>query len=453
MPVAVFWDQSLVWGLICVETLDLLGIPFHLLGADDIGRRALERYRVLVVPGGWASHKMRALGEAGREEIGRFVERGGGYIGFCGGAGLALSSPPALGLVSLERMPLQERLPSASGGVWVRGIPNHPAWRDLPSTIPSSVWFPSQFAWKASEGLLCLATYASLGDGFYVADLPAADFTALSIPWDEWEKAYGINLNPERMLGHPAIIEARRGKGRLVLSYPHLETPGDAWGNRLFAHLVEYLDHEASVHLHDARHGPDRYRGASLPLGGGDPPPGPEAIRPLARMAEAAEDLIAFGERHLLWHWRQPWLLNWRRGIRGLEYGTLCVVLRAMLRLAREAKSRGGWGGEACASWSEKMRGLEDEVYAFCALAKRLLLEEKLAIQNGGLTKLGRVNERVDRLRGELFAGKMNHGGLCSRIFDRLDGLLLDLLRLRAASALRSGALSVSSDISDTSSE
>ena len=35
-PIAVFWDQSLVWGLILLETLDLLEIPYHLLTSRDV---------------------------------------------------------------------------------------------------------------------------------------------------------------------------------------------------------------------------------------------------------------------------------------------------------------------------------------------------------------------------------------------------------------------------------
>ena len=61
--------------------------------------------------------------------------------------------------------------------------------------------------------------------------------------------------------------------------------------------------------------------------------------------------------------------------------------------------------------------------------AARLLIEEKVAIQGGQLSKLGSVNPTVDRLRRELFGEKMSHSGLCGALFDRLDRMLLDLLR------------------------
>ena len=93
-PVAVLWTRSLVWGLLCMDTLSALEVPFRLLSASEICEDCLDAFRILIVPGGWAAHKVRALGETGRLKIAGFIDEGGSYIGFCGGAGLALSSPP-----------------------------------------------------------------------------------------------------------------------------------------------------------------------------------------------------------------------------------------------------------------------------------------------------------------------------------------------------------------------
>ena len=144
-PVAVLWDQSLVWGLLCIDTLSILGVPFRLLSASEICADCLDAFRILLVPGGWAAHKVRALGETGRLKVAKFIDEGGSYIGFCGGAGLALSSPPALYLTPIRRMPLSERLPSASGEIYVSGALSHPAWQNIPPEILVSVWWPSQF--------------------------------------------------------------------------------------------------------------------------------------------------------------------------------------------------------------------------------------------------------------------------------------------------------------------
>lgn len=418
-PVALFWDQSLVWGLICLETLDLLAVPYRLVGSEDIRRGCLDACRVLLVPGGWASHKVRALGDAGKERIRAFIERGGSYLGFCGGAGLALSSGPSLGLVPLERLSASERLPSASGGVWIRGISCHPAWRGLPQELPVSVWWPSQFQWHPLPGTLCLATYMSPGDDFRVADIPALDLEDHGFPWEEWEKTYGINLNPERLVGHPAIIETRLGRGKLILSYPHLETPGDRWGNLLFVAILRYLDFYSSRHL------PAETLISSAPC---PPPLTPcrEAVSCIHRARAMVDELIRFGERHLLWSWRRPWLLSWSRGIRGLEYGMLSVALNI---LTERASGMVAEHGEPTDGWLSEAMELEEKVKVFCRLARILLLEEKLANQAGSLTKLGKVNESVDGLRSRLFGTRMNHGGLSQALFDALDGLMLHILR------------------------
>jgi hypothetical protein len=418
-PVAVLWDQSLLWGLICLESLQRLGVPCRLLSGREIAEGALEPYRVLVVPGGWASHKVNALAEAGKTQVRQFVEKGGSYLGFCGGAGLALSSPPSLGLVPLKRMPLSERLPNASGEIWIQGVPDHPIWEDLPLTLPVCIWWPSQFVMKGAFKSLFLATYAAPGADFRVADLAFSDLHDVSVPWQEWERIYGINLDPAKLLGHPAIVEAQRGKGRLILSYPHLDTPGHAWGNRLFLSCLRYLDGLAGRHLH----------GRVAALERQAPPcirPEAPALQLIQEAKEAADALIAFGERHLLWNWRRPWLLSWRRGLRGLEYGTLAVVMTHLLDGMLKLSGENPRGDDP---WHAAAQQIKEKVVSFSYLAKSLLLEEKLATQTRNLTKLGNVNVTVDRLRAELFGDKMNHGGLCRELFDQLDRRLLDVLR------------------------
>ena len=238
-------------------------------------------------------------------------------MGFCGGAGLALSSPPAFYLTPIRRMPLSERLPSASGEIHVSGALSHPAWQNIPPEILVSVWWPSQFLLESDSEVSCLASYSTPGAGFQVADLRVSDVDESA--WGELEKAYGINLDPARIKGHPAIIEVGKGKGRLVLSYAHLETPGDSWGNRLFFNILNYLNDSSAITTHRELPGAQYFharQGIRYPSSG------------VLKAKQAAADLIAFGEANLLWNWRKPWLLNWRRGIRGLEYGySICGAL------------------------------------------------------------------------------------------------------------------------------
>jgi glutamine amidotransferase-like uncharacterized protein len=56
-----------------------------------IRRGALDQFDVVVFPGGTGSGTARALGDAGRKEVRRFVREGGGYLGICAGAYLATS--------------------------------------------------------------------------------------------------------------------------------------------------------------------------------------------------------------------------------------------------------------------------------------------------------------------------------------------------------------------------
>ncbi|OIP97031.1 MAG: hypothetical protein AUK55_04980 [Syntrophobacteraceae bacterium CG2_30_61_12] len=424
-PVAVLADQSLVWGLICRDALTELEVPARFLDATAIGGGALERFRVLVVPGGWAGHKLRALGDGGRAALLRFIAGGGSYLGFCGGAGLALNGPGSLDLVPVRRLPVERRLPNVSGAVWIApaGEPEsapHPAWQDLPRVLPSHIWWPSQFEPPRAAGVSVVARYRAVGRDFCAADLPLRDLADFPgpIPWAEWEARYGIHLDPQRLMGEPAIIEATHGHGRLVLSYPHLETPGDAWGRRLFRNLLQYLDRQAAAHV---------------PLGAGKPqsvlpePPCPGSLYHLERARATVDDLIDFGRRHLLWDWRTPWLLNWRRGLRGLEYGSMAVTLGYL----RDVWPHLVDSGRAAGGWLQPARQLEAEVKEFCRRAQWLLLEEKVSTQAAVLSKIGSVNPTVDQLRADLFGSHMHHGGRCRGVLDRIDRFLIAAWQLR----------------------
>ena len=79
---ALLWDESFLWGLMAWRALKEAGLPFDLLRSEDIREGALSRYRMLFVPGGWASNKINTLGDQGREaiQIGRASWRGRVYI-------------------------------------------------------------------------------------------------------------------------------------------------------------------------------------------------------------------------------------------------------------------------------------------------------------------------------------------------------------------------------------
>src|SRR5258707_820421 len=56
------------------------------VSGKDIVSGALKDFDVVIFSGGSGSKESAAIGEAGREEVRRFVREGGGYIGICAGA-------------------------------------------------------------------------------------------------------------------------------------------------------------------------------------------------------------------------------------------------------------------------------------------------------------------------------------------------------------------------------
>lgn len=59
--------------------------------ASDIAAGVLKDYDAVVFTGGSGSKQGEALGDAGRQNVRDFVQKGGGYVGVCAGAYLACS--------------------------------------------------------------------------------------------------------------------------------------------------------------------------------------------------------------------------------------------------------------------------------------------------------------------------------------------------------------------------
>lgn len=64
------------------------------ISGKDIQAGALERYDVLICPGGSGSGQAKALGKEGRDRVHQFVKDGGGFVGICAGAYLASAEYP-----------------------------------------------------------------------------------------------------------------------------------------------------------------------------------------------------------------------------------------------------------------------------------------------------------------------------------------------------------------------
>ncbi len=424
--VAILWDQSFLWGLFLYDALYEGDVSFDIVNSGEIRAGALKKYKLLIVPGGWASQKIELLGDRGASLIRDFIYNGGRYIGFCGGAGMVLTGRNSLGIVPVGRLPLEERLPSASGQVLIEWQDDRNGLFSKGQTLKTSIWWPAQFKIPEEEPVNILATYCGLGDDFWVSDIVFRDSNIDDIDINGLEKLYGINLDPFKfLLGRPAVIEYVFGKGKLFLSYPHLETPGNLDSrNFLFKLVNQYISESCCK--------PELSDDCTIIKS----PILPSHVERIRKVKARVEELVDYGMSHFLWYWRTPWLLGWRRGIRGLEYSMLFTVLTFLYR-AFQALSVHEKRGKSDGFWNDRLNMLDSMIGEFCEKAFRLVKYERFASMKQVLPKLGEVNDQIDPLRKHLFGSGMNHGGICREIFNILDDCLFHTIKLLQERNLR----------------
>lgn len=382
---ALLWDESYLWGIMAYDALIRAGLDFTLERASDVRKGCLSDYKAILVPGGWASNKMHSLGEEGVSAIRDFVSSGGTYIGFCGGAGLATSD--GIGLIKVKRKPLSLRVPSVSGKVRL-SLSGHPLWEGVEEPL-FDIWWPSQFVIE-DDALGVLATFAEATSEAFSSDYCVGDMAGVG--WGDAENSYGINLDPSRMSGDPMVVEGACGRGRVLASLVHFDTPGSREGEQVLNNLWGYL-------------GLNR---RACALGGHSVPGG--------KLHERAAEIISYGERNFIWFRHGP-LLRWRRGVRGLEYFTLH-------RMAEEITSRIGEGAEA-----DGLSELEGMMETFAKKAVRLLGLERGALQRGEKITFHETRDSgIKALRDELFSRSKSYGGFFKELLGGLDGLLYRLL-------------------------
>lgn len=404
--VAFLWDESFLWGLMAYKALNSNNLPFDLVRSEDIKNGVLKNYTALFVPGGWASNKIKTLGDKGTEAIRDFVKNGGNYIGFCGGAGLATLD--GIGLLNIKRRPTKERVPSFSGRIKLNVI-KHPVWNNLPENNPPvfHAWWPSQFLID-DKNIKVIATYGNALPDSFSSDLNVGDVEANG-DWSGLEEIYKINLDPKRLIGEPAVVEGFYGKGRVLLSLVHFDTPDDVNGATALSNLWEYIGSAEARKCGSSEVSKDRSGHVAATL--------------VAELQSSVEDLVELGMRNFLWFWRNPMLLQWRRGVRGLEYCTLYVMIKEIAeRLKnRQQKVRKQQPGT-------KLDEIKELLLPFVAKAKGLLVMERLAMQNGHITYERCEDPEIKKLRAELFSTSKSHGGLFKELIDETDKVLYSLL-------------------------
>lgn len=433
--VFVLWDDSHLWGLLVLRFLRALKVPHGILRAHDIaeGARsgksaafggfkgnavhpdgaasAAQPPSLLIAPGGWARGRALRLGEAGLAGLRGFVHSGGSYLGFCGGAGLALtgrSMEESLGLCPWGRMGFAGRLQHfLSGDVRLDLDAGNALALPGAAELLAQVWWPAQFAPSANgdDGVEVLARYAGLGPDFWVADLALSRLPEETLA--DWENLYGMQVRPDFLQGRPAVISGRYGRGRYVLSYPHLETPDSPAANRWLAHLLREL---AGADCPDSAATTPWRVGADETLW--DDPA-------LSAAKAALEQIIALGQEHLLLFWRNPWLLGWRRGVPG-------PGINSVYALVCEALANRPTPG-ALDYWRDKAGEFAALAELFCKGLSGLLLAERLDMtvrQTPGVDGADAVfTKNLRDMRNALFGPPPAAGGVCGQLLAMLEEL------------------------------
>ncbi len=410
----IVWDESHIWGLLVWRALRALGLPHRLVRATAIAQGALSRNppAALVVPGGTARRKFQALGEAGVQEVRRYVDGGGTYFGFCGGAGLGLTGPYGLGLCPWKRRAFSDRLQHTnSGHMHVLPASGHPLVPpDLGEHPLLPVWWPGRFEYEPRDDVRVLASYQAPGPDFWVADLPLGSLSKTAL--EDLETQSDLAIWPRHMQGQPCLVEGRFGQGRYVLSYSHLETPASRDANLWLAHLVRELTglSAAPGALTPAwnldsltRNWPDEAGGADLAL------------------AKAAlQDSFRQGMDQLLFFRRNSWLTGWRRGIPGANLNALYSLVCQVQNLAP--------GPQATAYWLERRAAFLERLDLFRHGLAGYLLAERLAMTVSG-TANAIPEDVLKQQRLALFGPHMDFGGLFAELLETMDtlaGLALD---------------------------
>lgn len=418
---AFLWDESFLWGLMAYEALRKSCLPFDLIRSDDIKNKKIHDYKMLFVPGGWSFNKLKALGDEGINEICSFVSGGGSYLGFCGGAGLATLD--SIGLLNIKRRATKDRVPSFSGRIRVK-ITKHPIWKGLYKNeymgdAPFScehifhAWWPSQFT-VLDKKIRILATYGEAMPDAFSSDLCVGDIMCNNGNWNQLESVYKINLDPSRLFNEPAVVEGYYGKGRVILSLIHFDTPNDTDGQAVLMGLWEYLlngNLECAVYRSTDLASIDEHRrvqSASL----------------IFELEDTVRDLMDFGIRNFLWFQRNPVIIQWRRGIRGLEYCTLYILIKKIAELLSTKDS---------VYISDEILNIEllkikEILLPFCKKAKELLILERVALQEKHITYEKCDDSLIQTIRNELFSNSKRHGGMFKKLINRMDELLYGLI-------------------------
>ena len=172
------------------------------IGAADVRDGVLGQFDVVLFPGGSGSKQGGALGVDGRDRVRSFVSSGGGYIGVCAGAYLALHNYTwGLKLLPLDSFD-REHWRRGKGTVRMEATGSGASTLGLEAGIECDIHF--------AQGPLMVPSKDS--------DLPEPRILSY------YRTGVGKNgADPETMVDTPAIVAGEFGSGRVLLFSPHPE--------------------------------------------------------------------------------------------------------------------------------------------------------------------------------------------------------------------------------------
>lgn len=405
--IAILWDASHIWGYLLLHAVRSTGIPFRVLKGLDIAQTGLSG-KMLIVPGGSARRKADALGPEGAQAVRRFVEEGGKYLGFCGGAGLALAD--GLGLCPWNRDGMTDRLQHLVSGHLVCSVaegcdlvPQNLAGKD--ALLP--VWWPGRFNEPDEpRDVRVLARYRAPGPDLYVADMPFSSMPADIL--SEWKTMYGVTLRPSLLDGRPCAVTGTCGRGEWLLSYSHLETPSGAFPGS---------EQAGSWLMHILR----RWCGAPADLS--SVPPLDFAALPvlwedktLLASRASLDELLSLACALGLLFPRNSWLLGWRSGVPGAQFNSLNAALSTTLSLPPDKRR--------LRLWNERRSDFEKAFSLFFQGARSWLLARRLADTLADSAPGMLPRELLVDQRRALFGSPMFGGGLSEQLLDTLEELV-----------------------------
>lgn len=183
---------------------ELLGkdanFTLSVLKGTEIAAGALKDQDVVIFTGGSGSKQAAGLGEAGKAEVRKFVDNGGGYVGICAGAYLACAGFDwSLGVLDAKTV----------SNKWKRGI------GDVKIEVHEKA--PAATGISAGEQSIRYANGPIIKPAGR-EDIP--DYETLAT----FRTELAENNSPKgAMVDSPAWARSTFGKGRVIISSPHPE--------------------------------------------------------------------------------------------------------------------------------------------------------------------------------------------------------------------------------------